>query len=77
MGVYYGRSRSVQGGEARGGLGRRGGSGWRDGREQRVRSRARAPRVFCFGKWFTEIFFVNRFPFFPSRFYGQIQMFSS
>jgi hypothetical protein len=48
-----------------------------ESREQRVRSRARAPRVFCFGKWFTEIFSVNRFPFFPSRFYGQIQMFYS
>ena len=66
----------------------RSGSGRRDGREQRVgsglgrrdgieqRVRSRAPRVFCFGKWFTEIFSVNRFPFFPSRFYGQIQTFS-
>ena len=96
MGVYRGRSRSVQGGEAGGGSGRRdgieqrvrSGSGWRDGREQRVgngsgrrdgreqRVRSRAPRVFCFGKWFTEIFSVNRFPFFPSRFYGKKQTFS-
>ena len=30
----------------------------------------------CFGKWFTEIFSVNRFPFFPSRFYGKKQTFS-
>jgi hypothetical protein len=28
VGVYRGRSRSVQGGEAGGGLGRRGGWGW-------------------------------------------------
>jgi hypothetical protein len=31
---------------------------------------------FGFGKWFTEIFSVNRFPFFPSAFYGQMKIFS-
>jgi hypothetical protein len=54
VGVYHGRSRSVQGVEAGGGLGRRGGWGWlgtaesrvqRVSREQRVRSRAREQRV--------------------------------
>ena len=65
------------------------GSGRRDGREQRAESevesssrvleqrvRSRAPRVFCFGKWFTEIFSVNRFPFFPSRFTVKYKRFS-
>jgi hypothetical protein len=39
--------------------------------EQRGESRTRV-----LGKWFTENFSVNRFPFFPSRFYGQKQRFS-
>jgi hypothetical protein len=52
--------------------------------EQRVESEKRADArsemgrelLACFGKWFMEIFSVNRFPFFPLRFYGQIQTFS-
>jgi hypothetical protein len=56
-----------------------------ESREKRVRaeSESREKRVFwsrlaCFslGKWFTEIFSVNRFPFFPSAFYGQTKIFS-
>ena len=43
-----------------------------ESREKRVRSRAVVCGVrsrACFGgKWFTEIFSVNRFPFFPKRF---------
>ena len=39
--------------------------------EQRGESRTRV-----LGQWFTENFSVNRFPFFPSPFYGQIQTFS-
>ena len=30
----------------------------------------------CFGKWFTENFSVNHFPFFPLLFYSQKQIFS-
>ena len=45
-----------------------------------VRERERAEResrgVKCFGKWFTEIFFVNRFPNFSEGFSGQIQSIS-
>jgi hypothetical protein len=61
-----------------------GGSGWlvtvRKCREQREERRevkwVEALACFGFGKWFTEIFSVNRFPFFPSRFYGKKQRFS-
>jgi hypothetical protein len=66
------------GGVVRGGGGSwwgvvRGGGGWALGREQRQRAwqrkrrereQAEAPRVFLEGKWFTENFSVNRFPFF-------------
>jgi hypothetical protein len=47
-------------------------------REQRAESEKRESRdsmkwvlssFVCFGKWFTEIFSVNRFPLFPLRFY--------
>jgi hypothetical protein len=39
--------------------------GREQGREREKRKGAgRAPRVFLEGKWFTEKFFVNRFPFF-------------
>ena len=62
----------------------------RDGREQRMRREQRAESeqradvrsemgrelLTCFGKWFTEIFSVKHFPFFPLRFYGQRQTFS-
>ena len=61
----------------------RGGWGWlgtAESREQRVRREIAKwngrELLACFGKWFTEIFLVNRFPFFPSRFYGKKQMFS-
>jgi hypothetical protein len=51
-----------------------------ESREKRVRAERRevveALACFGLGKWFTEIFSVNRFPFFPSRFYGQKQRFS-
>ncbi len=52
-----------------------------ESREKRVRTergevkRVEALTCFGFGKWFMEIFSVNRFPFFPSRFYGQKQRF--
>ena len=47
--------------------------------ENRDRSWARETEsrgVKCFGKWFTEIFFVNRFPNFSEGFSGQIQSIS-
>ena len=46
--------------------------------EKRVDAQSEMGQVLlaCFGKWFTEIFSVNRFPFFPSRFYCKKQTFS-
>jgi hypothetical protein len=76
--------RSMQGGEQRERKkAERAGGGWLgtvgrqsesevESKEKRVRSRAVVCGVrsrACFGgKWFTEIFSVNRFPFFPKRF---------
>jgi hypothetical protein len=39
--------------------------------ESREREREREQRHACFGKWFTEIFSVNRFPKFTEGFSGQ------
>ena len=46
--------------------------------EKRANARSEMGRelLACFGKWFTEIFSVKHFPFFPLRFYGQRQTFS-
>ena len=55
-------------------------------KESRLRERERAETEWgvkgsrethaCFGKWFTEKFSVNRFPYFTLRFSGQNQIFS-
>ena len=53
-----------------------GGSGRIEACWARERAKGESRRVKFFGKWFTEIFSVNRFLFFPSRFYGKKQTFS-
>ena len=52
------------------------GGGWKSRKREQKERRVREHRREIFGKWFTENFSVNRFPFFPSQFYGQIQTFS-
>ena len=72
------RARSARGGgfcARRGWLGVAGG-GWKSRKREQKERRVREHRREIFGKWFTENFSVNRFPFFPSPFYGQIQTFS-
>ena len=44
-------------------------------REQRKRAKREEPHA-CFGKWFTEKNFVNRFPFSSEGFLGQLQIIS-
>jgi hypothetical protein len=50
--------------------------GWKSRKREQKERRVREHRREIFGKWFTENFSVNRFPFFPSPFYGQLQTFS-
>jgi hypothetical protein len=52
------------------------GGGWKSRKREQKERRVREHRREIFGKWFTENFSVNRFPFFPSPFYGQLQTFS-
>ncbi len=66
----------VRGEAGSGWLGENRGSRKRAEKESKKRAKRESIGVKCFGKWFTENFFVNRFPNFCEGFSDQLQTIS-